>query len=307
MSIAAVAHLLVPIGLLIGLVFGAAILYEALRGAPASSDLSPRLSVRSVAIWITVGLGYVIRSGTGMWLGGVSLLSLTAISGMLYFLAFGIMFVLLTWALEAASYCTTDGNEFLFRAAGLKIRPHIAVLLRWTGWTMQHGTGGVSGETVPILKEKRGKRYAPWNVALILSVGLGAVVGTELARPNPVLTGYGLVVAASLLGALLLMIFSTFVTRLSVTAGVAVVLVGLSFPLVPHGVAIIAAIPWIASAACYAFFRNSSYHDLMKFGPDLFSALRMTILKLALLALRLVVGRQTWQSIGFGSRTHNRS
>lgn len=306
-SIAAATHLLAPVTLLIGLVFGAAILYEALRAVPASSSLSPRPSARSVAIWITVGLGYAIRSGTGMWLAGVRLLTLTVISGMLYFLAFGIMFVLLTWVLEAASYCTTDRKEFLFRAPGLKVKPHIATLLRWTGWTVQYGTGGVPGAAVPVLKEKQGKRYAPWNVALLLGAGLGAVVGTGLARSNPALTAYGPVVAASLLGALWLMIFNRFATRLAVAAAVAVALVGLTFPSVHHALAIIAAIPWIAIAAWYAFFRNSSYHALMNFGPDLLSALKTAVVTLALLALRLVVGRQTWQSTDFGSRTRNPS
>ena len=304
-SIAAVTHLLAPVTLLIGLVFGAAILYEALRAVPASSSLSPPPSERSVAIWITVGLGYAIRSGTGMWLGGVRLLSLTAISGTLYFLAVGIMFVLLTWVLEAASYCSTDCKEFLFRAPGLKVKPHIATLLRWTGWTVQHGTGGVPGAAVPVLKEKQGKRYAPWNIALLLGAGLGAVVGTGLARSNPALTAYWPVVVVSLLGALLLMIFSRFATRLAVTAAVTVALVGFTFPSVHHALAIIAAIPWIAIAACYAFFRNSSYQALMNFGPDLLSALKTAVLTLALLALRLVVGRQTWQSTGFRPRTQN--
>lgn len=304
-SIAAVTHLLAPVMLLIGLVFGVAIVYEALRAVPASSSLSPPPSARSVAIWITVGLGYAIRSGTGMWLGGVRLLSLTAISGMLYFLALGIMFVLLTWVLEAASYCSTDRKEFLFRAPGLEVKPHIATLLRWTGWTVQHGTGGVPGAAVPVLKEKQGKRYAPWNIALLLGAGLGAVVGTGLARSNPALTAYWPVVAASLLGALWLMIVSRFATRLAVTAAVAVVLVGLTFPSVHQALAIIAAIPWIAVAACYAFFRNSSYQALMNFGPDLLSALKRAVLALALQALRLVVGRQIWESTGFDPRTHN--
>jgi hypothetical protein len=304
-SIAAVTHLLAPVTLLIGLVFGVAILYEALRAVPASSSLLPRPGARSVAIWITVGLGYTIRSGTGMWLAGLRLLTLTAISGMLYFLALGIMFVLLTWVLEAVSYGTTDRKNFLFRAPGLKVKPHIATLLRWTGWTVQHGTGGAPGAAVPVLEEKQGKLYAPWNVALLLGAGFGAVVGTGLARSDPALTAYGPVVAASLLGAFGLMIFNRFATRLAVTATVAAALVGLTFPSTHHVLAIIAAIPWIAIAACYAFFRSSSYQALMNFGPDLLSALKTAVVTLALLALHLIVGRQTWQSTGFGRRTRN--
>ena len=305
--IAAVAHLLAPVTLLIGLVFGAAVVYEALRAAPASTHLSLRPTARSAAIWITVGLGYAIRSGTGIWLGGVRLLSLTALSGMLYFAAFGIMFVLLTWVLEAASYCSTDGKDTLFPTPGLTAKPHIAILLRWTGWKVADGTGGKPGAAEPVLKKKKGKPYAPWNVGLLLGTGLGAVVGAGLARSNPALTTYGPVVATSLLGALLLIKFNKLATRLAVTTAVAAALVAITFPAIHGALAIIAAIPWIAIAAGYAFFRDSSYQNLMDFGPNLLSALRTAIYTLALLALRLVVGRQTLQSTDFGHRTQNRS
>ena len=225
---------------------------------------------------------------------------------MLYFVTFGIMLVLLMWVLEAASYCSTDGRESLFPAPGLAAKPHIAILLRWTGWKVREGTGGLPGAAVPVLKRKKGKPYAPWNVALLLGAGLGAVVGTGLARSNPALIAYWPVGVTSLLGALLLIVFSRFATRLAVAAGVAVTLVGVTFTAVHDALAIIAAIPWAAIALGYAFFRDSSYQNLMEFGPNLFSAFRTAVYRLALLALRLVVGRQTWQSTGFDPRTQNR-
>lgn len=316
--IAAVAHLLPAVTLLIGLVFGVAICYEALRAASTSPHLSSRPTLRSAticAIWITVGLGYAIRSGTGFWLGGLRLLSLTAISGMLYFFALGIMFVLLTWVLEAASYCSTDGEDYLFPGPGLTAKPHIAILLRWTDWKVRDGTGHISGAVEPVLKNKPGKHYAPWNVALLLAAGLGAVAGTGLVRSGPALTVYGPVVAISLFGALLLIMserftarlaVTAFTARLAVTAVIAIALVGITFPVVHGALAIIPAIPWIVVAADYAFFRDSSYQNLMDFGPNLFSAIRKAISMLALLALRLVVGSQTLQAIGFGPGTQNR-
>lgn len=303
--IAALIHLIAAVALLIGLVFGVAIAYEGLRTAPANPHPSLRPTARSAAIWIIVGLGYAIRSGTGIWLGGLRLLTLTAISGMLYFTAFGIMFVLLTWVLEAAAYCSTDGGESLFPAPELAAKPHIAILLRWTGWSVRRGTASLPGATVRVLKEKRGKLYAPWNVALFFGAGLGAIVGTGLARSNPAAPAYGPVLAASLLGAILLMVFSGFATRLVVTAVVAVALVGITWPVVHSPLTIIAAIPWIAIAVDYAFFRESSYRDVMDFGPKLASGLATAARALLLLALRLVVGRQTWQSAGFGRRSQN--
>jgi hypothetical protein len=295
--IAALTHLLAPVALLIGLVFGVAIAYEPLRTAPASPDPTPRLTARYVAIWIIVSLGYAIRSGTGIWLAGLSLLSLTAISGMLYFVAFGIMFVLLTWVLEAASYCSTDGTESLFRSTGPTAKPHIAVLLRWSGWKVQYGKGEKPGAGLPVLKLKQGKPYAPWNVALLLGAGLGAVAGAGLARFSPPLPAYVPVVATSLLGALLLIVFRRFATRLAVTATVAVALVGITLPTVHGALAIIAAIPWLAIAIDYTFFRDFSYQNLMSFGPDLLSGLKKAASVLLGLTLRLVVGRKTLQSI----------
>jgi 4-hydroxybenzoate polyprenyltransferase len=295
--IAAVAHLLPEVALLIGLVFGVAIAYEALRAASTSSRLSSLPALRSAAIcaiWITVGLGYAIRSGTGFWLGGLRLLSLTAISGMLYFFTFGIMFVLLTWVLEAASYCSTDSIESIFRGPGLLAKPHIAILLRWTGWKVRDGAGNMPGAAEPVLKKKPGKHYAPWNIALLLTAGLGAVVGTGLVRSTPPLTAWGLVIAISLLGALLLIVLNRFTVRLAVTAAIAVALVGITFPAVHGALAIVAAIPWVVVAFDYAFFRDSSYQDLMDFGPNLFSAVKTAISTLVLLTLRLVLGRQTF-------------
>ena len=118
-------------------------------------------------------------------------------------------------------------------------------------------------------------------------------------------TGYGPVVATSVLGALLLVVFSRFEARLAVTVVIAFALAGITFPSVHGALAIVAAIPWIVTAADYAFFRDSSYQNLMDFGPNLFSALRTASSTLALLGLRLVVGAETLESIGFGPEALN--
>jgi hypothetical protein len=298
--IAARTHLLPVVTLLIVLVFGVAIGYEALRAVPASTHLSFRLTPRIIAIWVIVGFGYAIRAGTGMWLGGLRLLSFTAISAMLYFVALGIMFVLLMWVTEAASYCSTDGKDIFFPTPGLAAKPHVAALLAFSGWNVAEGKRALPGAAVPVLKEKQGKLYAPWNAALFLGAGLGAVAGVGLTRSSLSLSTYGPVVAASLIGALLLMIFKSFAARLAVTAAIAAILLGITWPETHNTRAVIAAIPWIAIAFNYTFFRESSYQDLMNFGPNLISGLRSAALKPPLLALRLIVGHETWRSAGFG-------
>ena len=61
-----------------------------------------------VAIWLVVGLGYVVRGGLGLSTAGLAWDSLAMVAGLACACLFGIMFVLLTWALEATSYCAAD-------------------------------------------------------------------------------------------------------------------------------------------------------------------------------------------------------
>jgi hypothetical protein len=302
--IAEAAHLLTAVMLLIGLVFGTAIIYETLRTAPESMDPLPRPTARSYAIWITVGIGYAIRSGTGIWLGGYPVLSLTAISGMAYFAAFGIMLVLLVWVLDAASSYTTDGSELLFAEPESTRKVHVSSLLRWAGWTVQVGMGDLQGAVIPVLKVKQGKLYAPWNVAMLLSAGLAAIVGARLTRSEP-LSEYGPIIAVSIIGALSLVMLHNFAARLAVTTTAAIALIGVAFSSARGPLAIVSAVPWVAVAAGYAFFRESTYQELMGFVPSLASGLRTMFRTLPVVALRLVIGRQAWYSAGFTEPSGN--
>jgi hypothetical protein len=93
-----------PVLLLSAAVFIIAGLYEVLR--------SPRNGTNNglavVAIWLVVGLGYLVRGGLGLRLAGLAWTSLPMIAGLVCIATFGILFVLLTWVLEATSYCTAD-------------------------------------------------------------------------------------------------------------------------------------------------------------------------------------------------------
>ncbi len=86
---------------LAGAVFVVAVPYEWLR---ASRSQSWRRS-RVIAVWLVVGLGYVVRGGVGLSTAGLAWDSPGMAAGLVCVGSFGIMFVLLTWALEAASYC----------------------------------------------------------------------------------------------------------------------------------------------------------------------------------------------------------
>ena len=297
--IGAAAHLLIPVAALMGLVFGAGAGYEALRSASAQPRLALRPTVRSSAIWLLVGAGYAIRSGAGIWSAGYSVTSFPALSSMAFFVVFGIMFVLLTWVLEGASYCRTDDGQTLYPLPGLAAKPHVAILLRWTGWQVRTGKGTSPGAEKAVLAMKRAKPYAPWNIGLIVGAVLGGAAATALQPPSPTVDRLIAVLAVCAAGALALIFLTGFLMRLAVTAAIAIALISLAIPFAHGPRALIAAIPWIAIAGDYAFLCNSSYQQLMDFGPQLISTLGAVAHTVPLTLLRVIIGRQSWRSAGF--------
>ncbi len=111
---------------LVGAVFAIAGSYEWLR----ASRNRHWTSVRVVAVWLAVGLGYLVRGGLGLSLGGLAAGSAAMVATLVCLGAFGIMFVLLTWALEATSYCTADDDGRWHAGPELAVKPHLAALLR---------------------------------------------------------------------------------------------------------------------------------------------------------------------------------
>jgi 4-hydroxybenzoate polyprenyltransferase len=99
--IGAVAGLTPQVLVLAVAVFVVAAAYEFLR-VPRPG---PASRARVIAVWLVVGLGYVIRGGLGLSTAGLAVGSLAMVAGLVCVGSFGIMFVLLTWVLEATSYC----------------------------------------------------------------------------------------------------------------------------------------------------------------------------------------------------------
>ncbi|MGH3972391.1 MAG: hypothetical protein ACRDS9_03570, partial [Pseudonocardiaceae bacterium] len=82
-------------------VFLIAVPYEYLRSRePEDPDTARRLAAQ---VWIIVGAGYAIRVCLGLSLVGISSPSVLGMFGLAAWL-FGVMFVTLTWVLEATSY-----------------------------------------------------------------------------------------------------------------------------------------------------------------------------------------------------------
>jgi hypothetical protein len=228
--------------------------------------------------------------------------------GVSCFVVFGIMFVLLTWVLEAASSCyRKESDGIWWTKARTVLRPHLIVLLRYVPIDpKERGYDTYSneedGSTHHILI-KRGRVRTPWNLALVLSAALGGALGVGLAHATPGYLPEVIVISASLAAAGLLAYCSSQHTRLMVSGIAAVALVGATGPFGRWPFDLLAAGPWLAISLMYFVFRGSSYRDLKEFGPNLLRAISSirTVLKLGPRLLHVVMGDRAWLAAGFES------
>lgn len=329
-----ILKLTAPILLLIILIFAIAVAYEALRSPkPISITLEPdvlkKLSVRAVAIWCVVGLGYGIRSGVGFLIGGIAATNWEFTIGVDLFIAFGIMFVAMTWVLAATDYCMIGSDDKWRWKPGAEVKPHIASLLRYVPKIKQDlnadseelkqgrsQTGGsdTPGRSDPILV-KYNSFLTPWNLAFIASIILGSLEGLELAHANPRLALDMMVLPVSLLGACLMIVSTSSKARISddapanpnrttrlplvICATDALLIVCVAIPFSPFPKALIAVVPWLAVTLVYLIFCYSSYEDIKHFAQQIQVALE-SLKKVKLLPLRLVyfiIGKKTWDAI----------
>ena len=285
--IGAFCGLLRQVLLLGGAVFVIAVAYEFLRARPAIHPADPRgtasphraASARPVAVWLVVGLGYLVRGGLGLRMAGLPWGSLAMIAGLACVTSFGIMFVLLTWVLEATSYCVADSGGDWHARPELAAKPHLAALLRSLGRPLRPGRIPPGQATYcgtdRVLRED-GRLAAPWNLALFAAAASGAVVGAALARPRPQADGAVAVVclaAVAVAGSLLLASGTSSARRWTTTAAWAPALSGAAL-LAGMARPAIACAPWLVIAGLYSAFRGWSYRDLVAPGPRLAAALR---------------------------------
>jgi hypothetical protein len=261
-----------PVLILTAVVFVIAGLYEWLR-APRQA---PWAAGRVTAVWLAVGLGYLVRGGLGLAAAGLPWGSAAMITGLICVTAFGIMFVLLTWVLEATSYCAADASGGWHARPGLAAKPHLAGLLPSvrrpivTGG-LPPGPGRYCGAD-PVLRG--GSRVAaPWNLALAVAAASGAPFGLALARPaGP--GGYLIVAGAGLAGAVLLARCRTSRGRWVIAVAWFGVLIAAGEPVDPAR-AVLPGLPWLAVAGLYCAFCGWSYRDLVTASPQLPTALRL--------------------------------
>jgi hypothetical protein len=262
-----------PVLILTAAVFAAAGLYEWLRAS--GKERWP--AWRVIAVWLAVGLGYLVRGGLGLAAAGLPWGSTAMITGLIYVTALGIMFVLLTWVLEAASYCGQDAGGGWHTRAGLAAKPHLAELLRSVSQpVVNDGLAAESGRycgTDPVLRG--GSRLvAPWNLALAVAAASAAPFGLALAHP----AGPGACLIAAgvgLAGAVLLARCRSTGGRWAIAGTWFGVLIAAGRP-TGAARAILPGLPWLAVAGLYCAFCGWSYRDLVTASPRLPPALRLT-------------------------------
>jgi hypothetical protein len=247
-------------------VFAIAGSYELLR----ASRYRHWTPVRVVAVWLAVGLGYLVRGGLGLSLGGLAWGSAAMIATLVCLGAFGIMFVLLTWALEATSYCTADDDGRWHARPELAAKPHLAALLRHVAGPLD-GAGPPPGASRYCGGDRvlrgGGRLSAPWNLALLVASASGGVSGAALARPHAAGTVAWIVAAAAgVAGGVALARCRSARGRWAVAAGWFLVVVAAGLVARP-GLPALAGVPWLVVAGLYCTFCGWSYRDLVAAGP----------------------------------------
>jgi hypothetical protein len=124
-----------PVAMLVtaamGSVFGLAFVYETLRARRQPDPLQTTPTV--VAIWSLIGFGYLIRVAVGLALGGVALTSAVGALWLSYFFLLGSTYVLLSWVLEAASFCHLAPGAHWRVRVDIAAKPHLGALLPYAG------------------------------------------------------------------------------------------------------------------------------------------------------------------------------
>ncbi|MFI0406720.1 hypothetical protein [Actinomadura sp. 3N508] len=285
--------LLAPVGVLVLLVLVITIPYEFLRGRSAAMareaarrGRNPLDTTWAVAgVWMTVSLGYALRGGLGVDLGGLALTDPTAILATTSIAVFGTMFVLLTWALEATSYCRhakdgpTGPGATWYRLPELERKPNVGAMLAFAGKNPVKPGPDVLPEgwialddarycgRYPILRESSRLR-TPWNIALMFSGLLAAPLGVRLALmdgPRPLVQAAGVALVAIGVAVLIR-------ARAGWRHGVTIVAVAAALVMLAgfagSGKPFLAGVPWLAASSLYALCRASSYRDLKVFSPS---------------------------------------
>ncbi|MGW4287225.1 hypothetical protein ACWEIK_09840 [Streptomyces sp. NPDC004673] len=275
----------------------AGMLYEYLRTAESRPGSARRAA--AVGLWLLVGTGYALRYAVGAHAAGLPFGDPLVWTGALYAYGLGVMFVLLTWVLEASAYCSAPRPRRWYASPTLRAKPHLLLLLQHVrGVTLIPGPppAGSSAHAgcgeVPVLRH-RCAPAAPWNLAYWATVAAAAPLALCLTGLTPGDAAGVWVLAVSVPAAALLPLAGGPAARtLLLGAGTVLPAVGVAL-LAGPGAALFTALPFAVCGGLYTSFRQQSYRDLKHFLPDLTTATRQTAAR----ALRALVGRATWDDL----------
>ena len=300
--LAAPPGLRLPLLVVTSLVFLVAGCYEYLRARPGRTQThAPTPTI--VGIWCIVGIGYAIRAGTGAYLAGERSVQFHAVLAATM-TAFGVMFVTMTWALEATSNCVLDKKGQLRLRGDLSDKPHLVPLLRIAvpsavidhdQLTQRRGRVPPPGQLqrhLAALKQIT-RLTAPWHLALCAAAPASALLGRTLATTtNSIDRGPG--IAAAVVG----LVAAVTLTRLQSAAMSTAVLVASAAALAFLGGAkpqMVATVPWLVVALGYLWFRHTTYAAITAGFQPLLAGLRAASKFVRSLLVRILVGNATWQ------------
>ena len=269
-------------------VWSVAVVYERLRST-STPDIG---TVRS--IWMVVGLGYALRGTAGLVASGIHVrthLTTIALAALASWL-FGILFVTMTWSLEAFAHLHRRGDIYVFanphNGPTLGNKPHLLGLLKYfsiqvTQTRLTTKDYRNQCHSLKAFANLRSQALTPWNVGLIGACLLG-IWATTLG-PNPSLLELAVGFAWGLLYGLLAVAICKL-RRLSVAWEISILGAGIMcFN------SLSSAVVWGAFTGAYLFFKGQSYYMLKHPFADIIVGLRRAHLAL----LRAFVGKPTFE------------
>lgn len=279
-----------------GCAWAVAFAYERLRNGTSQSI------VRAIAIWLVVGVGYAVRTAFGLTLAGVSPGERTLwpfIALVVAAWSFGVVFVTLTWVIEATGHCCGGPDPLLYPRT-LRTKPHLFHLLRFTGLRLRPAGTSAPPEALDVKPiAQRAPLWSPWNAGLVLSVAI-AVAGCMR-------TGWtaAAITALAIVATIGVVVTPTPESRLVTTGVSLVVVVPATGALVNWTSALAVGLVLLIFLGVYAGFRQSCYADFRYFLRNLVIMLRGagtwadTSVRTV---LRWLVGRRTWQLLTASGR-----
>lgn len=242
-----------------------AIVYELLRSGRSDG------AVRSTAIVVVAGGGYAVRAILGFSLAaGGQLTWAPAVLLSVSAWAFGVMFVAMTWLLDAYASTRIEPGSGISRpvyfpqtATGRSLlsKPHFLLLLRSIGHPVPcqgRPLEQLNGESEHPMRGARDPRL-PWNIALVLAATTG-IAGLLTLMPLP-----SKVSAPSILitlGASLLVCAAPTPYRGALPLALGGLLLWFPFSMQGWTTGVAGLGLWVVVVGLYLAFRSSSYADL---------------------------------------------